>query len=195
MKRLKMKLTGQSKYWWIVLCTGILMVFGGFAYWFWPGAGYATASMIFGWLLVLTGTVQLCVSCGKHRPRYWGLWLIGGMLNIFVGFVLVRNIVLSELILPYFLALIFIFRGIESIINSTHRHHQRYWWVHLVNGIIMLFIGYLFLEAGYIQDMLMVSLLAAIGFIYWGFTLAMTAFEMRPCCCSSTESNCPKASN
>ena len=56
-----------------------------FAYWFWPAAGYAIASQIFGWLLVLTGIVQICVSAGINRPRGWGWWLAGGVIDLFVG--------------------------------------------------------------------------------------------------------------
>ena len=55
---------GSSKYWWLLLLAGILLIIGGFAYWFWPAAGFAVASLLFGWLLVVIGVVQLCVSAG-----------------------------------------------------------------------------------------------------------------------------------
>ena len=47
MKTLIEKFWGQTRYWWVVLCAGILMVICGFAYWFWPVAGYSVASQIF----------------------------------------------------------------------------------------------------------------------------------------------------
>ena len=53
MKALNVNYVGQTRLWWLVLLVGILLVIGGFAYWFWPNAGYAVASQIFGWLLVL----------------------------------------------------------------------------------------------------------------------------------------------
>ena len=62
MKSVNLNYWGHSKYWWIVLLVGVLMVISGFAYWFWPVQGYAVASIIFGWLLVLGGIVELCVS-------------------------------------------------------------------------------------------------------------------------------------
>lgn len=34
MKALSIDFWGQTKYWWIVLIVGILLVLGGFAYWF-----------------------------------------------------------------------------------------------------------------------------------------------------------------
>ena len=72
MKTLSLNFWGQTKYWWVVLFVGIALVIGGFAYWFWPAAGFAVASQIFGWLLILAGVVQLCVSAGVNRPRGWG---------------------------------------------------------------------------------------------------------------------------
>lgn len=171
---------GETRAWWVVLIVGILMVLAGFTYWFWPGAGYAIASQIFGWMLILAGIVQLCVSSGPNRPaRSWGWWLAGGVIDIFVGFLLVRSILLSEIVFPYFLAFVFIFWGIEALVGGTQRG-GRYWWLSIINGILLCIIGFLFLEAGYVQDMVMVSFLTAIAFIYWGFTIAMVSYEMRP---------------
>ena len=180
MKALKMNYWGHTKLWWLVLCVGILLVIGGFAYWFWPAAGYARASQIFGWLLVLTGIVQICVSAGINRPRGWGWWLAGGVIDLFVGFLLVRSIILSEFVFPYFLAFIFIFWGISALISGISQRQRKYWWLYLINGVLLLLIGFFFIEAGYLQDMMMVSFLAALSFIYWGFAVAMTAYDMRP---------------
>ncbi len=180
MKAKTLNYFGTTRYWWVILLVGILLVLGGFAYWFWPVAGYAVASQIFGWLLILAGIVQLCVSSGPNRGSGWGWWLAGGVLDIFIGFMLVRSIILSEVVLPYFLAIIFIFWGIESFVGSAARQRNRYWWIGLINGILLCLIGFFFLEAGFISDMLMVSFLTSIAFIYWGFTVAIAAYEMKP---------------
>lgn len=171
---------GRTRYWWVLLLAGILLVIGGFAYWFWPNAGYAVASQIFGWLLIVVGVVQLCVSAGINRPKGWGWWLAGGVIDLFVGFMLVRSVILSEMVFPYFLAFIFVYKGIGAVFTAVAQRHNRHWWLYLVNGILMLIIGFFFLEAGYVQEMLMVSFLAALAFIYWGFALSMTAYELRP---------------
>ena len=180
MKTLSLNFWGQTKYWWVVLFVGIALVIGGFAYWFWPAAGFAVASQIFGWLLVLAGIVQLCAASGPNRGRGWGWWLAGGVIDMFIGFMLVRSVLLSEMVFPYFLAIIFIFWGIEAFVSSAARRRQRYWWLGVINGILLCLIGFFFLEAGYVSDMLMVSFLTSIAFIYWGFTVAMAAYEVRP---------------
>ncbi len=180
MKGLTFNYIGQSRLWWLVLLVGILLVIGGFAYWIWPAAGYAVASQIFGWLLVLAGIVQLCVAAGPNRASGWGWWLAGGVIDIFIGFMLVRSIILSEAVLPYFLAIIFIFWGIEAFVGAAMRRHARYWWLGVINGILLCLIGFLFLEAGWASEMIMVSFLTSIAFIYWGFTVAIAGYEMKP---------------
>ncbi|MDE7368754.1 MAG: hypothetical protein K2N08_03145, partial [Muribaculaceae bacterium] len=64
--------------------------------------------------------------------------------------------------------------------SSVAVRGYRYWWLHLINGVLLLIIGFFFLEAGYVQNMIMVSFLTAVSFIYWGFSIAMTAYDMKP---------------
>ena len=179
MKAFNFNYLGTTRAWWVVLVVGVLMVIAGFAYWFWPEAGFAIASQIFGWLLILTGIVQLCVATGPDHARAWGWWLAGGIIDIFVGFMLVRSIVLSEAVFPYFLAFVFIFWGIEALIASCYRKNK-YWWMGIINGILLCLIGFFFMEAGWVSDMMMVSFLTSIAFIYWGFSIAIASYELRP---------------
>lgn len=180
MKPRKFCFWGQSRYWWVLLIVGVILIVGGFCYWLFPEIGYAVASQLFGWMLVLAGVVQICVSGGVKQPRGWGWWLAGGIINTFIGFMLVRSVILSEMVLPYVLALIFIYCGVSYLCGAIMQRRRRYWWIGLINGILLLVIGFFFLEAGYLQNMLMVSLLATLAFIYWGFSLTMLAIDMRP---------------
>lgn len=186
MKALNLKLQ-TTRAWWVVLLVGILMVICGFAYWFWPVSGYAIASQIFGWLLILAGIVQLVVAASNHHPRQWGWWIAGGMIDMFIGFMMVRSIVMSEIIFPYFMALIFLFWGISAVCGSVSNRARRYWWLYLVNGILLMLIGFLFIEAGWTQDMMMTSFITSLAFIYWGFSLAMVSYDLRPSVTSGNE--------
>lgn len=171
---------GTSKLWWLVLIVGILMVIAGFAYWFFPAIGYAVASVLFGWMLIMAGIVQLCVSAGANRPRGWGWWLAGGVIDMFIGFMLVRSVTLAEAVFPYFIAFVFIFWGVSALVSSVQSRARRYWWLQLINGILLLVIGFFFLEAGYLQNMINVSFLTSLAFIYWGFSIAMASYDMKP---------------
>ena len=117
----------STRAWWVVLLTGILMVLCGFAYWFWPVAGYAVASQLFGWLLILVGAVQLVVAASNNHPRQWGWWIAGVLIDMFIGFIMVRSIILSEIILPYFFALLFIFFVFTALFNSFTSSPRNPW--------------------------------------------------------------------
>jgi len=173
------KFYGQSRWWWLILAVGTLMVLGGLAYWVWPAAGYAVASQIFGWLLVLAGVVQVCVSSSYRRPSGWGWWLAGGVVDMFIGFMMVRSVVLSEAVFPYFMAFFFFYWGVESLVSACGRR-RRYWALGIINGVLECIIGYFFLESTFTSVELMTSLLVSIAFIYWGFTVAVMGYEMKP---------------
>lgn len=180
MKLFNLNYLGQTRAWWVVLTVGILMVLGGFAYWLWPVAGFAVASQLFGWLLILAGIVQLCVAAGPNHAKGWGWWLAGGMIDLFIGFMLVRSIVLSEEVFPFFLAVIFIYWGLESFVSCAMRRREKYWWLGIINGILLCVIGFLFVEAGWVGEMMMTSFLTSLAFIYWGMTIAIASYELKP---------------
>ncbi len=180
MKDQNVKYFGSTRLWWVVLCVGILLILGGFAYWLWPVEGFMTSSILFGWLLVLAGIVQLCVASGPARPRSWGWWIAGGIIDLFIGFMLVRSLPLAESVFPIFLAIIFIFWGIEAFIGAAVGRHGKYWWLGLINGILMCVIGYFFFEGSMLSNTYMVSFLTSLAFIYWGFTVAIAGYEMKP---------------
>lgn len=171
---------GQTRAWWAVLLVGILMVIAGFAYWFFPAIGYAVASVLFGWMLIAAGVVQLVISAGEHRPHGWGWWLAGGVIDMFIGFMLVRSVTLAEAVFPYFIAIVFIFWGVSALVGSVNSRARKHWWLQLINGVLLLLIGFFFLEAGYLANMVNVSFLTSLAFIYWGFTLAMGSYDLKP---------------
>lgn len=90
-----------------------------------------------------------------------------------------RSIILSEEVFPFFLGIIFVFWGVEAMVRACMARN-RYWWLSLINGIILSIVGFLFFEGGYINDMFMVSFLTSIAFIYWGMTIAIAAYDLKP---------------
>lgn len=172
----------QSRMWWLILAVGILMVIGGFCYWFWPAEGYMVASMLMGWMLIATGLVQVCVGASDNKPRSWGWWIAGGVLSMFVGFVMVRSLFLSMFLFPYFLAFFFVYWGIEQFMSAGNSP-RRGWWLPVVNGVLLCIIGFLFMESGVkgtAAQEFMTSFLVSLAFIYWGFTLCTVGYEVKP---------------
>lgn len=179
MKDMSSNLVFQSRLWWLIVAVGILLVLGGFCYWFWPAQGYMVASMLLGWMLIASGLVQVCVGAGENKPHNWGWWIGGGVLSMFVGFVLVRSLFLSMVVFPYFLAFFFVYWGVVEFI-SAGVSQRRGWWLPLINGVLLCIIGFLFIESGIQSTEFMTSFLVSIAFIYWGFTLTTVGYELKP---------------
>lgn len=180
MKTLTLNFWGTTRYWWAVLIVGILLVLFGFVFLFWPIVGSVVASQIFGWLCVCAGIISLCVSAGRNRPRGWAWWLVGGIINMFIGFMLIGNLLLSLSVFPIFVAIMFLYWGISAIFSSFSITNQKGWWLYLINGILLTIIGMLLMGSNFFSQLEMVDTLTAIAFIYWGFCLSVFSADIRP---------------
>lgn len=180
MKTSNLNFWGTTRYWWAVLVVGILLVLFGFAFLFWPIVGSIVASQIFGWLCVAIGVISLCVSAGRNRPRGWGWWLAGGIINMFIGFMLVGNLLLSMTVFPIFVSIMFLYWGIGAIFSAFAMMKRKNWWLYLINGILLVIIGLLLMGSNLLSQLAMVDTLTAIAFVYWGFGLAVLSSDLRP---------------
>ena len=61
------------------------------------------------------------------------------------------------------------------IISSVNGHKGKYWWLYLINGILLMLIGFFFVEAGWIQNMEMVS------FLYFSGIYLLGLLDMHVC--------------
>ena len=83
-------------------------------------------------------------------------------------------------VLPFFFAFIFVYKGIANLFSalnmvSTHR----YWWLYLVNGLLLLILGLLFFASPFTAAFSIIFL-CAVAFIYWGFSLIFFGYSLRP---------------
>ncbi|MBQ8423353.1 MAG: DUF308 domain-containing protein [Coprobacter sp.] len=172
---------GKSRYWWAILLMGIALIPCGLWLIFKPLAGYAVISMLLGWILVLLGATQLIVAGDiARRLPGWGWWFAGGIFDLFVGFLLVSNFVLSEMLLPYFFAFVLLYRGVKYVISGIGaRKWQSSWWLYMLNGVLLMLLS-LFFFFSPITATAVIVYLCAVAFIYWGITLIIFATDIKP---------------
>lgn len=172
---------GKTKYWWTILLPGILLIPCGCWFLFAPTIGYFTITTVLLWMLILVGVVQLIITfnTSRHTPG-WGWWLAGGIIDIFIGFMMLGNIGFSAMILPYFFAFVFLYKGVASLISAfVSMAHHHTWWLYLINGLLQIIIAALFFISPF-SAMVAIDLLIGISFIYWGISLIFWAFDLRP---------------
>lgn len=104
------------RYWWLLLAAGIVLLAMGVITFVYPQQSYMGMAILFGWLMLLTGMLQVAVaSTSSHFVTGRGWMLAGGIIEIALGIILVFNIALSAASLPIFLGFWLMFRGFSAI--------------------------------------------------------------------------------
>lgn len=172
---------GKNRYWWTVLLPGLLLIPCGCWFLISPSIGYFTITTFLLWILILVGAIQLIIAftTPTHTPgRSW--WLAGGILDIFVGFMMLGNIGFSAMILPYFMAFVFLYKGVAYLISTFHdTAHRASRWLYMVNGLLLLIMSALFFFSPF-TAMIAIDFLIGISFIYWGISLIFISLGLRP---------------
>ena len=126
--------------WGWLLAIGILMVIlGAVALFIMPAATIGTA-LVLGWLLVISGVIELIHA---FRVRRWGglfLHLIGGLLGVFVGFLIVTHPVAGAVAWTLLFASFFTVIGLFRLIAAISLKFPNWGWA-VFDGIITLALG------------------------------------------------------
>lgn len=172
---------GKSKYWWALLLLGIAVVAGGLWLMATPVIGYSLIALVFGYALLAGGIVQIIVSTNVRKEVHgWGWWLAGGIFDILIGILFVTNLALTEAALPYFVAFVFLFKGISSTIAAFSMASQyKYWWAYLINGLLMIALSWLFFFNPFAGAFTIVFL-CTLMLVYWGIALMAFSFDVKP---------------
>lgn len=172
---------GKSKYWWTVLLPGVLLIPCGCWFLFSPSIGYFTITTVLLWMLILVGIVQLINAFNMQRHHTgWGWWVAGGIIDIFIGFIMLGNIGFSAMVLPYFFAFIFLYKGVASVVSAfSSIGHNSSWWLYLINGLLQIILAALFFVSPF-SAMIAIDFLIGVSFIYWGISLIFLSLDLRP---------------
>jgi len=104
------------KYWWLMLVTGIALFVLGILIFIYPVQSYLGMSLLFGWVILLSGIFQVVLSlANRHFVTGRGWMLAGGIIEIVLGLILILNPALSAVSLPVFLGFWLLFRGFSAI--------------------------------------------------------------------------------
>ena len=181
MKTLEQTLWSKSRYWWIVLLPGIILIPCGCWFLFSPTVGYFTITTTLLWILILIGITQLIIAFNTTRQSHrWGWWLAGGIIDVFIGIMMLNNISFSAMILPYFFAFTFLFKGVINVVSSfASMGYNTSWWLYLINGLLQLVLSTLFFMSPF-SAMIAIDFLIGASFIYWGISLIFLARDLRP---------------
>jgi len=133
------KVTHSVKNWWIFLVIGILMIIGAIWMFKTPIESFVGLTVFFSMLIFISGILTIIYAIG-HRDEIenWGLYLGGGILDIIVGFILLKYPGVTMVLFSLFVGFWLLFRGIFMISSSFKMKKEgvhNWGWI-LVFGIL-----------------------------------------------------------
>ena len=104
------------RYWWLLLIVGIALFAVGVLTFVFPAQSYLGMSLVFGWLMLISGILEVVLSsANRHFITGRGWMMAGGIIEIILGIILIFNVALSAATLPIFLGFWLMLRGFSSI--------------------------------------------------------------------------------
>jgi uncharacterized membrane protein HdeD (DUF308 family) len=170
----------KSKNWWLITIKGLIFIFLGFYILKFPISGmlglivYGSISLFISGLILATFAI---ITRKIHTA--WGWQMAEGVLDIILAVILLLNIGLTAITLPYVFAFYGILTGIFWIFQSAFFKNNQYkfWAVVLLAGVLSILVGILILLRPLIAVLTIVSFIG-IMFIVQGFFLMLFSFEI-----------------
>ncbi|MCD6544871.1 MAG: HdeD family acid-resistance protein [Flavobacteriaceae bacterium] len=107
------------KNWWVLLIMGILMIIGAIWMFKTPIGSFAGIVFFFSILILISGVLSVFFAfSNKDDLDNWGLYLVGGILDVVVGVILLKHPAKAIVIFSVFIGLWLLFRGVSSISAS-----------------------------------------------------------------------------
>ncbi len=176
------KVNHSVKNWWILLILGILMVIGAIWMFKTPIANFAGIIMFFSMLIFISGFFSIFFAfSNKEDLDNWGIYLAGGILDIIVGFILLKHPAKAVLIFSVFIGLWLLFRGISTISTSFKLKKDgvdNWGWV-LFMGIFTALFALMAILYQPLLGGVYLSYMLAFGFLFLGITFIFISFQLK----------------
>ncbi|HTL21348.1 MAG TPA: HdeD family acid-resistance protein [Steroidobacteraceae bacterium] len=170
------------RHWVLFLVEGIVLAILGTLALLAPVIASVAATVLFGWLLLLSGIVGLVTTFrARHAPGFW--WsLLSALLGIVAGVVLLGWPLLGTLSLTAVLIAFLFAEGIISIMYALEHRNAlsgRWGWM-LASGMVDIGLGVLLFIGLPGTSLWALGLLLGINLIFGGWALIFMALHARP---------------
>lgn len=178
---MKNTINGNKNYWWIPLLSGLILLFFGIWFFTAPLESFKTLSVVFGIIILFSGFFEIYVAL-KNRSLmldYWS-YLLGGVLNVFLGVLLILNPTTILIIISALIAFWLIFKGGERIKKAfdLKKAKDEKWQNTLLFGFGLLLIAVLLLWHPQIIGFT-IALWTSLAFILLGIIRIYLAFKIK----------------
>jgi uncharacterized membrane protein HdeD (DUF308 family) len=169
------------RHWGLFLLEGILLIVLGSLAVLVPAVASVAATIVFGWILLLSGVIGLIATLrARHAPGF-GWSLLSAIVGIAAGLILMAMPVQGTLSLTAVLIAFLFLEGVASILYAfEHRKGSsgRWSWM-LASGIVDLVLGTILLAGLPGTAVWALGLLIGINMIFGGWALVWMALHAR----------------
>lgn len=165
MSNLISKVSGTIKNWWVFLILGILLIIGAFWMFSTPRESFVGLAGLFSALILVSGLFNIIFALtNKDDIDNFGLYFAVGILDVIIGFILLKYPGITIVLFSLFLGFWLLFRGFNviSVSFKVKREGDEGWgWILVFGALIVIFA--------------MMSIInPLIGISYLVYTLALT---------------------
>ncbi len=166
----------RSKGWF--LTAGILLMVIGMAAITVPFAFSIAIEILVGWVLIVSGVVQIVHSFKALNTGRCIMRLVGGLVYLVVGGIFLAYPMQGVLTLTLILAALFLFEGLLKIVISLqHRPEQNWVWL-LISGLAGIVIATIIWAGWPSTSAWVIGLLVGINLIFGGMSLIMLSSSL-----------------
>lgn len=137
------KIKGTVKNWWVFLIVGILLIIGSVWIFRTPVESFIGLAQIFSIMILISGVFSIIFAfTNKEEINNWGLYLVGGILDVVVGFILLSYPGITLVVFSLFIGFWLMFRGFNTISTSLELKKEGVgdWaWILFLGVLIIIF--------------------------------------------------------
>jgi uncharacterized membrane protein HdeD (DUF308 family) len=168
--------TLRNKWGWLLALGIVMIVLGTIALLIMPAATIGTV-VVLGWLLIISGLVEIVHAFRVHRWGGVALHLTGGILGILIGLLVVTHPVAGALAWTLLFASFFIVVGIFRIITAVRSKFPNWGWA-VFDGAITLGLGILLWAEWPWSGFWFIGLAVGVSLILRGWSYLMFALAL-----------------
>jgi uncharacterized membrane protein HdeD (DUF308 family) len=166
------------KMWGWYLALGVAMIALG-AYAITYGMAATLASIVvLGAVCLAAGILRVAAAFQSHGAGHFALFLMLGILDIIVGWMLMQHAVAGALVVTLLLALLFVFEGIYGLVGALWLQFPYYGWV-AFSGIVSLVLGILLWAEWPISATWFIGFAVGLNFIMSGVAWSALALKLK----------------
>ena len=171
-------LQGAHRQWGWFLALGICLVALGVVCIIYETSATLASITALGVLLFVAGIFQLVMAFQARTFGHVVLYLLFGILELFVGFSLIQHPVAGTLTVTLVLAIYLVFSGIFRVIYALWAQFPNYPWA-VFSGIIAIVLGALLYEQWPSSALWFIGIAVGINFIFAGISWCFMALKLK----------------